>query len=64
MVVRGVVCGMELEADTAFPTAEFESKTYHFCAEQCRQHFTRHPAWYATLESGAQKAVKGHYRSR
>ncbi len=50
MLVRDVVCGMTIEEDDAFATFTYKGKTYDFCSEPCRQHFARHPDWYASPE--------------
>ncbi len=50
MVVRDVVCGMSIEETAVFATSAYKGKTYRFCSEVCRQHFERHPEWYASPE--------------
>ena len=40
------VCGMDVDPTTAKHRAEFEGKTYYFCAAGCRQKFLSHPEQY------------------
>jgi Cu+-exporting ATPase len=40
------VCGMDVDPHTAKHRAEFEGKTYYFCAAGCRQKFLSHPKQY------------------
>ena len=40
------VCGMDVDPTTARHRAEFEGKTYYFCAAGCRQKFLSHPEQY------------------
>jgi YHS domain-containing protein len=47
-LVRDVVCGMEIEAETAAGEAEFMGKTWYFCSDACLRKFKEAPATYAT----------------
>lgn len=40
------VCGMTISAEEATGTAVHQSKTFHFCSEQCRQRFLEDPDRY------------------
>lgn len=40
------VCGMKLSRTTAAEELEYDGKTYHFCAEVCRQTFEADPHKY------------------
>lgn len=40
------VCGMEVPRDSAAAKADFEGKTYYFCAEGCRKAFEANPQKY------------------
>ena len=40
------VCGMDVDPSTAKDTADYQRKTYYFCAPSCRQAFEADPARY------------------
>jgi Cu+-exporting ATPase len=44
------VCGMTIREDMAKEKAEYDGKTYWFCAAGCRQRFTGSPERYITDE--------------
>lgn len=43
------VCGMKFDAESAAATLVHEGKTFHFCAEVCRDAFAERPALYLRL---------------
>lgn len=43
------VCGMEVDMATAKFTADYEGKTYYFCAPGCKRTFMKNPADYLIL---------------
>ena len=45
------VCGMEIEAEDAESTVEFQGETYYFCSERCARKFQEHPDWYVPVEN-------------
>ena len=46
------VCGMEVTAETATDTAEYEDQTYYFCSPGCRATFESNPEKYAHQTTG------------
>ena len=42
-LVKDVVCGMEIDPETAAGKSEHEGTTYYFCAEGCKQEFDANP---------------------
>ena len=46
LMEKDPVCGMDVDPHTAKHRAEFEGKTYYFCAAGCRQKFLSHPKQY------------------
>lgn len=40
------VCSMEIEERTAEFTSEYDSKTYYFCSEHCKEQFENDPEEY------------------
>ena len=45
--VKDVVCGMEIDPDTAAATEVYNGKTYYFCAPGCAREFKSNPERYA-----------------
>ena len=44
---RDVVCGMEVDKDTAAAQSQFEGRTFYFCSMACKEAFDREPSKYA-----------------
>lgn len=44
-IVKDLVCGMEIDKSQAL-TADYEDKTYYFCAQHCKDSFLKEPAKY------------------
>ena len=47
VMVKDVVCGMEVDSSKTTITADYEGKKYYFCAEECKEKFLEKPAEYA-----------------
>ena len=45
-VERDVVCGMDVEPDSAAAKSEYQGKTYYFCAPGCKKEFDANPSKY------------------
>lgn len=45
-IVQDVVCGMRLSASEAYDYAEYEGRTYYFCASGCRAKFVNNLKFY------------------
>lgn len=45
-VVTDLVCGMEIDPNTAKFKSEFKGKTYYFCSPSCKQQFDNDPEKY------------------
>jgi Cu+-exporting ATPase len=43
-LVKDVVCGMEIDPESAAATSVRNGVTYYFCAESCKQEFDADPA--------------------
>ncbi len=54
--VKDLVCGMEVDTDTAAAKTTYEGKTYYFCAPGCKVEFERNPRKYVD----AQEPHQGH----
>ena len=46
--VRDVVCGMDIDPDTASAQMEHKGKTYHFCSHDCHAKFMAEPEEYVS----------------
>ncbi len=40
---RDPVCGMEVTAETAEATSEYQGRTYYFCSLGCKKSFDKEP---------------------
>ena len=45
-LVKDLVCGMEIDPETAAGKSEHQGTTYHFCATGCKTDFDADPAKY------------------
>jgi YHS domain-containing protein len=45
---KDVVCGMDVNPDTAAVQMAYEGKTYHFCSHDCHAKFMAEPQNYVT----------------
>lgn len=44
--VKDLVCGMDLDPDTATQKSEYQGNTYYFCSPGCKRTFDQHPERY------------------
>jgi P-type Cu+ transporter len=63
--VKDPVCGMNIEAEGASATSEFQGETYYFCSPVCKKKFDANPAQFAAAEgeTGAAAAVSSNGKS-
>jgi P-type Cu+ transporter len=47
MPVKDPVCGMKIEAKTAFATRQYHGQTFYLCSDNCVKQFDANPAQYA-----------------
>jgi len=47
---KDLVCGMDVDEETAAATAEYQGKTYVFCARSCKEKFEQDPEKYITQD--------------
>lgn len=45
-MAKDLVCGMEVDPETAPAKSEYKGKTYYFCARGCKVAFDRDPEKY------------------
>ena len=53
---KDLVCGMEVDTETAPAQATYQGQTYYFRAPGCKVEFERNPRKYV----GAQQGQQGH----
>ncbi len=44
--VKDLVCGMEIDKESAPASCEHEGKTYYFCCSSCKEKFMENPEKY------------------
>lgn len=45
-MVRDVVCGMDIQAETAADSTVYKDNTYYFCSSDCKRQFEQEPEHY------------------
>ncbi len=45
-MVKDVVCGMDVDPESAAAKSEYQGVAYYFCAEGCKQSFDANPQQY------------------
>ncbi len=48
IMVKDLVCGMDIDEKTAAATSEYKGTTYYFCAPGCKKAFDAEPEKYIT----------------
>ena len=48
---RDVVCGMNIDPETATDQSEYQGRTYYFCSLECKERFDSSPQEYAVEEA-------------
>ena len=46
--VKDLVCGMDIDPDTAAGKSEYKGTTYFFCSPGCKRAFDKEPEKYIT----------------
>ncbi len=46
-MARDPVCGMNVDEQNSTIQVDFESRTFHFCSEECKEVFQTNPGPYA-----------------
>ncbi len=46
IMVKDLVCGMDIDEKTAAATSEYKGTTYYFCAPGCKKAFDAEPEKY------------------
>ncbi len=49
-MAKDLVCGMDVDEETAAAASEYQGKTYYFCAPGCKKAFDDNPAKYTEGE--------------
>jgi YHS domain-containing protein len=58
------VCQMKVAKDSKVPSFEFQSETFHFCADSCRKAFMADPEKYLESKPTKRKGLWGRYLDR
>ena len=58
------VCRMKVAKGSKVPSFEFQSETYHFCADSCRKAFMADPQSYVKSGPTKRKGFWGRYLDR
>jgi YHS domain-containing protein len=58
------VCRMKVARGGKVPSFVFQSETYHFCADSCRDAFMADPKKYLKSRSNKRKSFWGRYLDR
>lgn len=45
-MAKDVVCGMDVDKQTAVHTSEYSGQTYYFCSAGCKRSFDKDPEKY------------------
>ena len=59
-LVKDLVCGMEIDPETAAGTSEYQGTTYYFCATGCKTDFDADPEKYIGGGAAAPTAGMSH----
>ena len=61
-MARDPICGMEVDAQSAFASREHMNQTFYFCSSQCLETFDANPHQYAhaVLEPAHHNGANGH----
>lgn len=49
-MVKDLVCGMEIDPNTAAGKSDYKGQTYYFCAPGCKKAFDKEPEKYVKAE--------------
>ena len=49
-MVKDLVCGMEIDPNTAAGKSDYKGQTYYFCAPGCKKAFDKEPEKYVKTE--------------
>jgi YHS domain-containing protein len=59
-MAKDPVCGMVVDEQTAAATAEYQGKTYYFCAPGCKKAFEKEPEKYVRAASESSSHENQH----
>ena len=45
-MAKDVVCGMDVDPQSAAGQSEYQGQTYYFCSDRCEQQFDENPQQY------------------
>ncbi len=59
MMVKDLVCGMEIDSEAAEAREIHHGISYFFCSEECRQKFEQEPDRYIEMATAEQRGSSG-----
>ena len=57
-MVKDLICGMDVNPETAVLKSVFEGNTYYFCNKSCKMTFDRDPKAYIETEKNVDGSAK------
>lgn len=60
LVVKDLVCGMEINPQSAAGKSEYQGLTYYFCSNGCKKAFDKEPQKYVRTQGHSSEHVHHH----
>jgi Cu+-exporting ATPase len=60
LVVKDLVCGMEINPQSAAGKSEYQGQTYYFCSNGCKKAFDKEPQKYVRTQGHSSEHVHHH----
>jgi YHS domain-containing protein len=60
LMVKDLVCGMEIDPKSAAGKSEYQGQTYYFCSNGCKKAFDKEPQKYVRAQ--VHSAEHGHHQ--
>jgi YHS domain-containing protein len=58
--VKDLVCGMDIDPNTAAGKSEYKGQTYYFCSPGCKKSFDKEPERYIKAQGDVPGPVHHH----
>jgi YHS domain-containing protein len=59
-MAKDLICGMQVEEQTAAGTSEYKGKTYYFCSPGCKVAFDKEPEKYISAHDEKEPSHHHH----
>ncbi len=60
-MAKDLICGMQVEEQSAAGTSEYKGKTYYFCSPGCKVAFDKEPEKYISSQDEKQSSHHHHH---